>query len=256
MFLRVLICMSLAGSCAFAQSDALQIDGPHEVQPGMLVRLSANTTKNETPFWIVLDPIDLDYEQVDGGKRLLFSSGDQSTSITVILLAQQVVKNRITTRQIRRTIQVSDDLPEDVDAPPPPVTEPPTEPPTQTPTPAEPVLESPVFSEISQAWSNIGTDAAKKLSEAVAVNFDAAAKKCESNQYENIAAIWKELSAKNRQALQIESVAWEPVAVALQQAFQKLKLPDVSSHAFHLRAAAAAIRHAFNQQTTQQRLSQ
>ena len=64
-------------STAIAQVGSLQIEGPHEVEPGQLVRLSANTLDNETPFWIVLEPINLDYESVDGGKRLLFSSGCQ-----------------------------------------------------------------------------------------------------------------------------------------------------------------------------------
>ena len=66
--------MSLLVICsqAIAQIEALQIEGPHEAKPGTLVRLSANTVAEETPFWIVLEPIELDYEQVQDGNVCCF----------------------------------------------------------------------------------------------------------------------------------------------------------------------------------------
>ncbi len=238
-FSQALVVLSLLASTAFAQLESLQIEGPHEVEPGQLVRLSANTVENETPFWIVLEPIDLDYEAVDGGRRLLFSSGRQSsTSITVILLAQQFKEGRIVTRQIRRSISVGKKQ-ADPSRPTPDVPQRPETPGRQ------PVEQSPIHATVLVAWPKIRTDAAKELSLSVAENIELVAEQSEGDGFGSKAEIWRELSSQNRRTLQIETTAWEPVALALQTSFKQLQLGDVQSHAFHLRAAAAAIREAF-----------
>ena len=231
-------------SNAIAQIEALQIEGPHETKPGTLVRLTANTIAEETPFWIVLEPIDLDYEQVAGGKRLLFSTGCESGQrITVLLLAQQVRNGRIVTRQIRRTIKVTQD-----DSTAAPDVKPPANPPAGNPT----LTESPLYLPVLTAWPSIRTDAAKALSAAVATNIDAMAAKCDAGIVREVSEIWRELSDRNRETLGIESSAWNPVATVLQREFQSLaeKLTTPSAHSLHLRAAAAAIRAAASNQNT------
>ena len=72
------------------------------------------------------------------------------------------------------------------------------------------------------------------------------ASRCESGTVEDIPSIWRELSIQNRQTLGIESTAWNPVAKVLQAEFQQLDLKTPEEHAFHLRAAAAAIRNSAN----------
>ena len=193
----------------------------------------------------MLEPINLDYESVDGGKRLLFSSGCQrKTSITVILLAQQVKEGRIVTRQIRRTILVDESSLSDEPQPDP------------SPPADDPVAKSPVYEAILDAWPKIRTDAAKELSLSVAGNFEAVGLKCSANDFQQPDEIWLELSSLNRQTLQIETAAWDPVAQALQEKFKELAPRDVPAHAVHLRAAATAIREAFEkskQQTSNRR---
>jgi len=192
----------LLGSTAIAQMESLQIEGPHQVAPGELVRLSANTVDNETPFWIVLEPIYLDYEAVNNGKRLLFSSGCQTgTSITVILLAQQVKDGRIVTRQIRRSITVGNKQPD------------PTKPPPADDPPERPVVQSPIHAVVLKAWPKIQTDAAKELSLSVAKNFESVAQQCEDDQLQSVEEIWRELASQNQRTLQIETTAWEPIAL-------------------------------------------
>ncbi len=240
--------MSLLVICsqAIAQIEALQIEGPHEAKPGTLVRLSANTVAEETPFWIVLEPIELDYEQVQDGKRLLFSTGTKpGQRITVVLLAQQVRNGRIVTRQIRRSINIVRDESE-----PAPVDDSPALPPQDVPT----LDKSPLYSSVLKAWPLIRTDAARELSAKVAVNIDAMAAKCESGDFRDTNEVWRELSTRNRETLGIETSAWSPVATVIQRDFQSLKLPTTSAHSFHLRAAAAAIRAASSQNTETRRL--
>ena len=70
-----------------AQIDSLNIDGPLEARPGQLVQLRAEITESETPFWIVLNPIDLQYEQVENGRRLIFATGCQPSSSVVVMLS-------------------------------------------------------------------------------------------------------------------------------------------------------------------------
>jgi len=217
-----------------SQMESLQIDGPREVTTGSLIRLSAKTDEKETAFWIVLKPIELDFEVVDGGQRILFSSGCKpDVQITLLLLAQQVHEGRIVTRQIRRTIQVVADRRE----------EPADEPPNTVPD--DPSLsDSPLYLKVKEAWKSIRTDAAKELSVQVASNIENMATKCESGQIQEASDIWRELAKSNRKTLGIESSAWEPVASVLQVEFQGLDLPTPFEHAFHLKATAAAIRDA------------
>ena len=53
------------------QVSSLGIDGPFEVEPGELVRLKAAIDESESPFWIVLKPDDLQYEQIEHGNGLI-----------------------------------------------------------------------------------------------------------------------------------------------------------------------------------------
>lgn len=223
---------------AFDQMSSLQIEGPHEIETGELVRLSARTTDQETALWIVLSPDDLDYEVVDQGSRLLFSSGcNAGEQVTVLLLAQQVLDGRIATRQIKRTIHVVSKTPANVE-----------------PTPDLPsTTDSPIYQSTYEAWSLIRTDAAKALSESVAKNFDNLAAKCETGTFLENSAIWNELAKRNREALGVESSAWNPVATTLQREFQKLGLSAPRQHSFHLKAAAAAIRSAAKETTNTRR---
>lgn len=237
MKLKMLLAVALSWAMfnsASGQMASLEIDGPREAKPGTLVRLTAQTAEEETPFWIVLDPIDLDSEQVDSGRRLVFSTGCKpDQSITVILLAQQVKDDRIITRQLRRKIIVSDENRQQPPAPQPPI----------SPEP-EPFNESPVYLATLQAWPQIATDAAKSLSPLVANNLEEVAESCLSETFQQRSKIWTELSSQNRRVLQVETMAWEPIAQVLQRKFKALELPDVRSHGFHLKAAAAAVRRA------------
>lgn len=216
---------------AAAQLEPLSINGPSVVTAGTLVRLSANTADGESPFWIVLDPIDLDYEQVDRGQRILFAAScSNSKRITVLLLAQHVLEGRIVTRQVRRTIKV-----------------------LSTPSPAEPITQpnrpdtkdSPLYASILNVWSQIKTDAAKDKSLEIASNFDELANRCASGEVQKTATIWTELSRENRLALGVETSAWEPLALVVQTRFKQLGLTSPKEHVLHLKAVAAAIRAAF-----------
>lgn len=236
--------LAINGAKLYGQTSALQIEGPRESQPGQLVRLVAKTVPSETPFWIVLEPIDLDYEQVDGGQRLLFSTGClPNRRISVLLLAQRVQENRIVTRQIRRTIVVGEQAPVN-----PPVLDPP---PVNGQEPAEPIAweDSPLFSSVLVAWPEIRTDVAKGLSSEVAASFDSIADQIDGGQITHVEQVWTSVGVANREILQVEVSAWEPVGQAIQLQFKQLKLSKIREHAFHLRSVAAAIRQAFNATT-------
>lgn len=233
----MMITYSMLFGLADGQMESLQIDGPREAKPGTLVRLTAKTTAEETPFWIVLEPNDLDYEQVESGRRLMFSTGCRTgPTITVILLAQQVRDGRIVTRQLRRKILVkggSDTQP--------------LKPPRPHPVPpdGEPLTGSPLYSVMFQTWPQIKTDMAKSRTRLVAENMEKVAQACLSGEIKTKPEIWKTLASQNRIDLQVETPAWEPIATVLQRKFRELELPDVSSHGFHLRAVAAAFRAAY-----------
>ena len=234
--------MSIGSELAVGQDsagiEALQIDGPHEALTGTLVRLSANTVEEETPLWIVLDPIDLDYELTCGGKRLLFSTGcKEGQRITVLLLAQQMRDDRLVTRQIRRVLKVVSEK----------TTDEPRECPPHVP-PDEPSLtDSPLYLPVMKVWHLIRTDDGKALSEEVAANIDAIARKCDAGAVSKNSEIWSQLSKSNRETLGVESAAWNPVAELMQAEFQRLQLQTPAEHSFHLKATAAAIRAAFKQ---------
>lgn len=225
--------------------DRLNIEGPQTVVAGQLVRLTAQLEPNESPFWIVLDPVDLDYEQIEDGQRLVFAVGcQQRTAIVVLLLAQRVEENRIVTRQLRRRIEIQDD--DKIPGPDDPVTPPITE-----PTPAKPPTDSPLFRVVLESWTQIPSVEAKAFAPAVAANFDAIADQCESGSLADVRQIASELSRRNAQALGPLARQWEPVGIAMQIEFKRLLLPTVKEHAFHLRAAAAAIRVALETQSQQ-----
>jgi hypothetical protein len=233
-----LVLAALMVSNCLAQIDALQIKGPKEVAPGQLVRLDAKLEPEETPFWIVLAPTDLDYEQVADGRRLIFAVDCRpSKSITVLLLAQQVLDDRIVTRQIRSTIQIKDDQAKEPDK------EEPDTPDTQP----EDFKKSPLYASVFDAWETISSSSAKAKAGLVAANFDLIADRCESGKLSAIPEIWKQLSAANQTTLAENTTDWEPVGVALQQGFQNLRLSTVQEHSFHLRAVAAALRSPSNE---------
>ena len=218
--------------------NTLQIEGPREVADGQLVRLEARLAEDESPFWIVLSPADLDYEQVDDGRRLIFAANRKKSPITILLLAQQVREGRIATRQLRRQITI-------IDASPDPLPEPiPNRPGKE---PAKPGFEeSPLFSEVLRAAKLVSSDQARGLSEQVAKNFDRLAELCETGGIKELAKIWSTLSELNRKTLGPETARWEPVGIAMQRGFKQLKLTNVKEHGFHLRACAAALRNELN----------
>lgn len=227
----ILACCTLFFWCqvAAAQIDALQIRGPREVHPGQLVRLEASLQPNESPFWIVLTPVDLDYEQTDGGKRLIFAVGcEPSETITLLLLAQQVDDGRIVTRQIRRTLKVTD----------------PSNPGDEQPEPDQQPdwSRSPLYQPVLTARNAISSEAARGQADLVANNFEMVADLCQSGSISERAKIWSLLSESNQKVLGDQSNEWEPVGVAMQAGFQKLNLAQVKDHVFHLRAIAVALR--------------
>ena len=239
MRLSMCLLIGLLASSAMGQTgqrgqiDSLEIKGPHEAGPGELIRLIANTSTDETPFWIVLDPITLDYEQVDQGKRLIFSAPCKTNeTITVMLLAQQMRDGKIVTRQLRRSLYIGNPVPS-----PPPI-------PNPKP-PNDDLGKSPLYNAVLRAWPSIATDAGKALSPKVAENLNQIATKCAEGKISEVHMIWDLLSEQNRTDLQLEIVAWESVGLAIQKQLKLLALNDIKSHAFHLRSAAAAINNAF-----------
>lgn len=86
--------------------DTLSIEGPDEAKSGALIRLTANLEDGESAWWIVTNPPDMDYEVVDGGKKLIFAGSCGKSEVRIILLAQKIVENRIVTRQLNHTVRV------------------------------------------------------------------------------------------------------------------------------------------------------
>lgn len=105
---RCLFLMVVVFAANLFGQDSLDIVGPSLAEPGSLVRLEAELDQDESPFWLVMQPIDLDYEQVDAGDRIIFATGCEKTQvdIVVILLAQKVIDGRIITRQMRHTVKI------------------------------------------------------------------------------------------------------------------------------------------------------
>lgn len=230
-----------------AQTRSLEISGPFEARSGQLIRLVAEVEPTETPFWLVLSPSDLDFEQVDDGRRLIFTPGCNTRQpIVVMLLAQSMTEGRIVTRQIRRQIQVVNPDGNDGNEPgtqpqplPPNGSHPPDDPP-----PADvPSLEKvPMFRLVQDAFSQVNSAAARSKAAEVASGFELIAAECESGRITSVPQIWQTLSARNGAALGAVVHEWEPIGLTMQLEFQRLKLPDVRSHAVHLKAAALALR--------------
>ncbi len=228
--------VAIWANIGFAQMNALDIRGPFEVAPGELVRLTAEIQPEESPFWIVLNPPNLDYEQVEDGHRLLFAVGcHQQSEVVVVLLAQQVMDQRIVTRQIRRRIKIR--RPNDTDQPP---DENPNDP------PSTPITEFPMYRLVAAAMKKIESVEAKSKGHLIAKSFEQTATACESGSINSIPDIWESLSQANARILGPLTSYWEPVGVAMQSEFKRLRIADVKSHAVHLRAAAAAIKQEFS----------
>ena len=158
----------------------LNIDGPAEVVGGQLVRLIADIEPAESPFWIVLKPVNLDYEQVDNGQRLIFAVAcEPPDDLIVMLLAQRVVNDRIVTRQLFAESQSnrSTDLPSPVDP--------------GEPLPVDPPLtDLPIYQAVLAAWNSIPSQSAKAKSNRVADNFANTAKLCAIGELTAIPDIW------------------------------------------------------------------
>jgi hypothetical protein len=234
-FFLAIAAVLLFSSRACGQINTLEIGGPYEARTGSLVRLVAKTQPNETPFWLVLAPSDLDYEQVNDGRRLIFSAGcSKGQRIVVLLLAQQLIDGKIVTRQLRRTVEVVAASELDPDSP------------SDRPPDIQPDKDwgsSPVFEAASRAMRLVSPDSARKLGPRIADNFDFVAQRCRAGgEIKTKTEIWQQLSKLNREALGELSPGWTPFAIETQSAFQALNLADVPSHQFHLRAAALAIR--------------
>lgn len=212
---------------AWGQSQSLEINGPSEIASGQLIRLDAQLDPDESPLWIVLSPPDLDYEQVDGGRRLIFAVDDRQVEpITILLLAQQIENDRIVTRQVRRTLTIRSD---EADEP--------------EPNPEDPDLKkSPLFRLVFEAWDSLESLAARNKTSLIADNFESVAKRCEQGSFSELPQVWKALSKSNQDVLGEQTEDWEPVGLAMQSGFADLRLKTIPEHAFHLRAVASALR--------------
>ncbi len=225
-FIAILLISSWC-NFAWSQTEALQINGPKEVSPGQLIRLDAQLQPEESPFWIVLSPTDLDYEQVDEGRRLIFAVDcEQTKPITILLLAQQVRNERIVTRQVRRTLSVRKSQPGQ----------------SSDPNLDEDFKESPLFDLVTKAWESIDSQVAKDKTASIADNFKMVAGRCEDGSLRETPQIWKTLSESNQNVLAEQTESWAPVGLAMQSGFANLQLKTIPEHPFHLRAIAAALR--------------
>ena len=247
-----LVLLTIPISFANGQQNSLNIDGPLEIQAGQLVRLNAEIAPEESPFWIVLNPSDLDYEQVDQGRRLIFSVGCQPTrEVVVLLLAQQVIDGRIVTRQLRRRMKVEDfrggPLPNPID--PNPIADPkPTPDPNPTPKPnpdpSPDLTKLRIYAAVADAWKNILNPTAQAKSPQIADRFDAIAELCDEGRIATPRDVWVTLSSENAKVLGSLIRDWDPVGRAMQTEFRNLNLTTSKQHAIYLRAAAAGLRKA------------
>ncbi len=213
---------------AFQAGGTLAIDGPTRTQPGRLLTLKAKIEANETPFWIVLQPVDLEYRQVNEGRELICVAGcrDQK-EIVVLLLAQQVIEGRITTRQIKRSIQIGQtDIPADDGAG------------TQ---PAPPFRDDGFDRSVTTAVDQLPV-AAKRKSLQVAENFLQMAKLCKSGQIKQTGAITAGLQRMNRLTLGADLDSWQPFARAVQQEFKRLQLKQPAAHVPYLERISSLLR--------------
>ncbi len=242
LFVVAFLLLTMPIDSANAQIDSLNIGGPLEIQAGQLVRLNAEIAPEESPFWIVLTPSDLDYEQVDQGRRLIFSVGCQPTSeVVVLLLAQQVIDGRIVTRQLRRRMTVESP---DGTLPPDPIRPDPQPTPTPNPDPSPDLTKLRIYTSVVTAWRNILNPAARAKSAQVADRFDAIARLCEGGKITTPRDVWVTLATENAKVLGSLNRDWEPVGRVMQTEFKNLNLPTAKQHTIYLRAAAAGIRKA------------
>lgn len=224
------------GTFAQSQDGSLKIEGPDIVAPGKLVRLTATTLPEESPFWIVLSPVDLDFEQVDEGRKLIFASGCQARkSIVVLLLAQTVKQGRVVTRQVRREIKIVD--PDD--SKPDPGDD---EPDGNNPGEGDPGND-PLFTSVVDGLSRMTDPAARAKRTLVAANFESIAARCQSGQMGDIPAIWLTLSRLNHASIAPHHRSWERLAQMIQTEFKRRGLATVADHTKPLLAVAAALRN-------------
>jgi hypothetical protein len=236
------------------QTRVLEISGPAEAKMGELTRLIAEVEPAETPCWIVLSPSDLDFEQVDNGRRLILTPPRYSKEpVVVLLLAQSVVEGRVVTRQIRRQIRIVDESivpprnPDDGNVAPQPPGVIPAPPSPQPINPSPPLEQTNMFQTVRAAFAQVKSVSARNKANDVAANFEWLANECEAGRITTIPQIWQTISSRNAAILGADLRDWEPVGRTMQSEFQRLKLADVSSHAVQLRAAALAIRSSSQQ---------
>ena len=227
----------------FKQVNALGIDGPFEVEPGELVRLTASIGESESPFWIVLKPDDLQYEQIENGRGLIFAASCKSrASIVVMLLAQSVKDGRIVTRQLRRKIEIVDSG----DAPPDQISPIGDLPIDKDPEkePAKPNPKYPIFKACYDAVLQMKDVTAISKVEGVAANFQNVGQRCSTSEFADIQTVWTSLVGLNGITIGRSQPQWDPVGVALQKSFKQLAPKTVAEHGPLLMIAAQAMRKA------------
>lgn len=104
-FAAAVLGLSLFVSSTLGQG-VQKIEGPTTAEPGSLVRLSAPIEDDESAFWLVLSPIDLDYEMTNGGRKMIFAAGCSSREIVVMCLAQSIEDGRIVNRPYRHVMTI------------------------------------------------------------------------------------------------------------------------------------------------------
>lgn len=235
----LLFIASCLSNCGFAHSqvDSLNISGPEQAKPGQLIRLVAEIDPVETPFWIVLQPTNLDYEQVDNGRRLIFAVGcetqdsSQGNQVVVMLLAQQVKDGKIVTRQLRRRITIESRAPDPIN----PVVDP------DAPDTTQP-LDGALFRTTLKALESVSDPVAYGKRSQVAENFLLVANRCKSGDFDDLPAIWLTLSQLNGATLRGHTNQWSKFATKLQLEFKRLKLTTPASHAKPLQTVGEALK--------------
>ena len=215
-----------------AQAQTINIGGPLKVRPGQLVRLIAEIEPEESPFWLVLSPSNLDFEQIENGKRLIFAAPlEEQNSIVVMLLAQQVKDGKILTKQLIRRIDY------DLDGSPVPPNRP-----LPNPQPVDQTLRKlEMYRVVGEAWQLMQSTGARGKGAEIAVGFRTTAKRCEAGDYSRPDQIWEDLSVQNNAILGNLSPLWEGVGSAIQHEFKRLQLPEIKSHSMYLHAIALAL---------------
>lgn len=217
--LRSIAILFLLCSTAMSQTDSLGIDGPFDANPGQLVRLTADIEPAESPFWIVLSPMDLDYEQVEDGKRLLFSTGCRANQeIVVLLLAQRIDEGgRIVTRQLKQVVKVGSGQND-------PVIDPAPEPDPNPDLMPESEFSKRIIEEVNKIRPP------PQVLAQVSKNFFDIAQV--ASTYDSAKSLSIELSKRNTQAIgQADLSKWKPFGIVIQEEFQKRQLQTVAEYA-------------------------